>query len=128
MKRVFTLFLVLVVFALLSFPSLAAVSRNSLTIILYPQGLKGKSSSKTLSCLPSGGSLSNPTEACLYLAHHLYFFHPRPNNLMCADIYGGPQVAIIRGVWHGEKVRRQLDRINGCEIHNWQDAHSLVSG
>jgi hypothetical protein len=46
-------------------------------------------------------------------------FAPVPKNVACTEIYGGPQVARVRGVFRGRRVRAGFDRTNGCEIARW---------
>lgn len=34
-------------------------------------------------------------------------------------LYGGPQTATIRGIWHGHLVDETYRRTNGCEVARW---------
>ncbi len=43
-----------------------------------------------------------------------------PADQICTEVYGGPDVAWIRGDLNGESVDIQLDRINGCGIDAWE--------
>jgi len=38
---------------------------------------------------------------------------------MCTEIYGGPQEALVRGVFRGRRVRATFRRRDGCEINRW---------
>ena len=52
----------------------------------------------SLECHPAGGT------------------HP---DLICTEIYGGPETARVEGLWEGERVVVTLSRTNGCEIDRW---------
>ena len=52
-------------------------------------------------------------------------FAPLPTDVMCTEIYGGPQTARITGRWHGRPVSVSLSRTDGCRIAQW-DAYSSV--
>jgi hypothetical protein len=38
---------------------------------------------------------------------------------MCTAIYGGPQIARVRGTFEGHTVRATFNRVGGCEIDRW---------
>jgi hypothetical protein len=44
---------------------------------------------------------------------------PLPPDLMCTQIYGGPEEAEITGTLDGEQVQASVSRQNGCEIDRW---------
>ena len=46
-------------------------------------------------------------------------FAPVPEGAICTLIYGGPQVAEVRGTYRGETVDARFNRTNGCEIQRW---------
>jgi hypothetical protein len=46
-------------------------------------------------------------------------FAPVPDGAICTLIYGGPQVAEVRGTYRGETVNARFNRTNGCEIQRW---------
>ena len=46
-------------------------------------------------------------------------FAPVPPATVCSQIYGGPQVAVVRGLFRGRRVRAAFTRRNGCEIARW---------
>ncbi len=45
---------------------------------------------------------------------------PVPGNVACAELYGGPAVASVRGTLLGERVRVAFDLTNSCEIDRWR--------
>lgn len=83
----------------------------------------------TLSCdgAPSG-THPQPEEACQHLSAIENPFLPLPTDLMCTEIYGGPQTAQISGVWNGEPVDLEVSRRNGCEISQWDSLGPLLPG
>ena len=42
-----------------------------------------------------------------------------PLDRACTEIYGGPDVAHIRGTFDGATVETTIDRTNGCGIDEW---------
>jgi hypothetical protein len=44
-----------------------------------------------------------------------------PEDQMCTEIYGGPDVATIVGTVDGDQVDATVDRTNGCGIADWDD-------
>jgi hypothetical protein len=74
----------------------------------------------TLRCGPASGSLPRPGRACVRLrAGGAKLFAPLPKNVVCTEIYGGPQKALVVGTVQGRPVRATFTRANGCEIMRW---------
>ena len=96
-----------------------AEQSTNLEISVWRAGSDGPVHLWTLRC-PDGGSLPNPAEACERLADlGDEAFAPVPDGVGCTQIYGGPQVAEVRGTFEGEKVLARYNRTNGCEIARW---------
>ena len=75
----------------------------------------------TLRCSPARGSLPRPARACVRLAAGgAKLFAPLPKNIVCTEIYGGPQRARVVGTVNGRRIRATFTRRNGCEIDRWQ--------
>lgn len=75
----------------------------------------------TLRCDPAAGSLARPARACARLeAGGAKLFAPLPKNIVCTEIYGGPQRARIVGTVEGKNVWVTFTRTNGCNIDRWQ--------
>ena len=75
----------------------------------------------TLRCNPPGGSLPRPARACARLtAGGAKLFAPLPRNIVCTEIYGGPQRARVVGAVNGRRIWATFARSNGCEIDRWQ--------
>jgi hypothetical protein len=53
-------------------------------------------------------------------------FAPTSPKLACTELYGGPQVATVKGTLHGEPVNARLSRTNGCEIARWNAAKTVL--
>jgi hypothetical protein len=100
-------------------------SSSSLAITVWPNGLKGRSLRWTLRCGPAGGSLPRPAIACRRLNALRTPFAPVPGNVACTAIYGGPQVARVRGSFRGRRVDARFNRSNGCEIDRWDRVRFL---
>ena len=75
----------------------------------------------TLRCNPARGSLPRPARACSRLAAGgARLFARLPRNIVCTEIYGGPQRARVVGTVNGRRVWATFARSNGCEIDRWQ--------
>ena len=74
----------------------------------------------TLRCNPTAGTLPRPGRACArLLAGGAKLFAPLAKNVVCTEIYGGPQTATVTGTFRGEPVDASFARTNGCEIARW---------
>ncbi len=93
-------------------------SATSPTITARPAA-GGEATTWTLRCSPAGGTLPSPARACARLARLEHPFAPVPRTMLCTDIYGGPQVARVRGTYRGQKLDTSFRRTNGCEIRRW---------
>ncbi len=75
----------------------------------------------TLRCDPARGTLPRPARACTRLAAGgTKLFAPLPKNIVCTEIYGGPQKARVVGVVDGKHVWSTFTRTDGCQIGRWQ--------
>ena len=75
----------------------------------------------TLRCDPAGGTLARPARACERLeADGPKLFARLPKNIVCTEIYGGPQKARVIGTLNGRRIWATFARSNGCEIDRWQ--------
>lgn len=78
-----------------------------------------------LTCGPVGGDHPKAGAACASLdaakKQSKDPFAPTPKNQMCTQIYGGPQVATVKGTWQGKTVDATFSRKNGCELKRWTD-------
>jgi hypothetical protein len=81
----------------------------------------------TLNC-PVGGTLPNPARACRRLEALDDPFAPVPKNAACTAIYGGPQLADVRGTFRGRSINAHFARGNGCEIARWNRVRFLFPG
>lgn len=83
----------------------------------------------TLSCQPAAGSHPHPATACAYVAKTPATVLRRvPGHEACSMIFGGPQVATVKGTWRGVPVDARLSRANGCEIARWDKLKPLIGG
>jgi Subtilisin inhibitor-like len=74
----------------------------------------------TLRCNPARGSLARPGVACTRLAASAAKpFEPLRKDMVCTEIYGGPQKARVVGTVAGRRIWATFTRTNGCEIERW---------
>lgn len=57
----------------------------------------------------------------------IFFPTPGPPKL-CTQQYGGPQVAVVTGIFHGRRVQATFQRTDGCEIARWNSLKALLGG
>jgi hypothetical protein len=75
----------------------------------------------TLRCTPARGTHPRPARACTRLAAGgAKLFAPLPRNIVCTEIYGGPQKARVVGTVRGKRVWATFTRTDGCHINRWQ--------
>jgi hypothetical protein len=83
-----------------------------------------------LTCDPVGGDHPDAQAACAALAgakkQSKDPFAPTATDQMCTQIYGGPQVATVKGTWQGKAVDATFTRKNGCEIQRWSDLGKVL--
>jgi hypothetical protein len=88
-----------------------AATISALTITVWPGG--GEAAyTHTLRC-PS------PNPDCAALARASRPFAPVPKDVVCTQIYGGPQRALVRGTYGGRRVWARFNRTDGCQIARW---------
>jgi hypothetical protein len=93
-----------------------------LEIEYWPQGVGQESRRSTVEC-PPGSSL----KACQVLASARdNLFAPVPKDVACSEIYGGPEIAEIRGTFKGQTVNARFNRTNGCELERWERIRFLL--
>jgi hypothetical protein len=81
-----------------------------LAITIWPAGPGGKEVHRVIRC-PGPTYCAKVTRAA---------FAPVPGDVVCTQIYGGPQQALVTGTLDGRKVRARFKRTNGCETARWQ--------
>jgi hypothetical protein len=71
---------------------------------------------------PVHGSVPAPMTACgkLIAIGDQAFARPRPQTQACAQIFGGPQTAVVSGIYFGRPVWAKLSRVDGCAIARWK--------
>ena len=102
--------------------SLAATSPStSLRVTYWKDGSNPDASvTWTLRCNPPRGSLPRKAVACRRLAAGgPKLFAPLPPDIVCTEIYGGPQKARVVGTVAGKRIWATFQRTNGCEIDRW---------
>ena len=50
----------------------------------------------------------------------------RDEGRACAQIYGGPETAVVTGTIDGDAVKRRFTRTNGCELADYKRAAGLL--
>jgi Subtilisin inhibitor-like len=93
---------------------------TSLRVTYWKDGADTKETSTwTLRC-PPGGTLPRPAAACRRLARGgSMLFAPLPKNIVCTEIYGGPEKARVVGTVRGKRIWATFTRQNGCHIDRW---------
>jgi hypothetical protein len=106
-------------------PTSAAPVRADVTISVDDGS--GNATTTHLTCEPAGGDHPKPDDACAALAAAWpSAFQPVAKDMMCTEIYGGPETATVSGTIDGKPVDAHFKRNNGCEIHRWDQAQGLL--
>ena len=102
-------------------PLASSPGATSLRITYWEDGARtSEGMSWTLRCAPPRGSLPQPARACRRLVSGgAKLFAPMRENVVCTEIYGGPQKARVVGSVGGTRVQATFARANGCEIARW---------
>lgn len=104
-----------------------AQASDELRVTYWPEGRDRDARSRwTLRCSPAGGTLPRPAAACTRLDRMKAPFAPLRKDLICTEIYGGPQEAIVAGTYEGRRIWIKLTRRNGCEIARFERLRFLV--
>lgn len=102
---------------------------TDLRITYYPQGRDDPGKKTwTLRCDPTAGTLPRRAAACQKLDTMTNPFARLRRDVMCTDIYGGPDQAVITGKYEGRPVWVLLSQRNGCEIARWKKLSFLIGG
>lgn len=101
--------------------------RTSLTIVVQPEGPGGPEFQATLECDPPGGTHPDPEAACRALTANPEALEPVPADMVCAQLFGGPNRATVRGTFEGRGVAAELSRTNSCEIDRWDRLEPLLA-
>lgn len=103
-------------------------SRIELRITYWPRGQgAGHAVRWTLRCTPPGGTLPRRAEACRRLPQLRRPFAPLPKNVACAQVYGGPEVAIVSGAFRAKRVWARFSRTDSCRIGRWNRLRFLFA-
>lgn len=99
----------------------SASDRTALTVTYWANGEKASDRDAwTLRCDPPRGTHPHPIVACRRLeAGGSKLVAAVPASAICTEIYGGPQVALVKGVLLGKRVWARFTRENGCQIARW---------
>jgi hypothetical protein len=105
------------------------LAATSLHITAWPNG-QGHTPKRTytLTCAPAGGTLPHPLAACRKLNALKAPFAPTRKDLVCTQIYGGPEEALVTGRFRGALVHARFNRKDGCEIGRWARVAFLFPG
>jgi hypothetical protein len=80
----------------------------------------------TLTCEPPGGDHPDPDAACAALTRSPDALAPLPADVVCTEVYGGPQTAVVRGTSQGREVALELSRTDGCRTDQWDRLGALL--
>jgi hypothetical protein len=78
-----------------------------------------------LRCNPLAGNLPHGDRACYLLVVTPRPFAPVPPDAVCTQVYGGPEVAHVRGRVRGRSVDATFSRADSCQTDRWERASFL---
>jgi hypothetical protein len=94
-----------------------------LTVIVLPQGPDGPRESRRVECERLGRGSADCRRLAGLDAQRLAPVSPAT---ACAEIYGGPDQARVRGVLRDDAVDARFSRVNSCEIERWDRNVALL--
>lgn len=100
-------------------PISSASTLNSL-VISFSNGTDNTWISKKLVCSPVGGSIKNSKSICGKLIKLSNPFPKANADEVCAELYMGPEKAVVKGIWKGKNVNLTFDKTNSCTNSRWQ--------
>jgi hypothetical protein len=107
----------------------SAEATTELTISFWGEGTDaGEPKRWTLRCNPLGGTHTRRASACARLASLERPFAPLRKDLLCTQIHGGPEQALITGRHRGQRIWTALSLTDGCKIARFQSLAFLVPG
>jgi hypothetical protein len=105
----------------------AAGAATRLTVTYWPQGRDTGTPVKwTLRCGPLGGNHPSRRAACARLAKLSRPFAPVSRDAVCTQIYGGPDEALVTGVYKGRRIFTRFNLRDGCQIARWKRHQPLL--
>ncbi|MFG1998103.1 SSI family serine proteinase inhibitor [Spirillospora sp. NPDC048911] len=103
-------------------------SPNATLTVQVKASAKAPAKTWTLSCDPAGGDHPKASQACTAVTQAKDPFKPPPADQMCTKIYGGPEIATVKGTWQGKPVNAKFSRTDGCELSRWDKLAPLFGG
>jgi len=105
---------------------------TALEIKVWPRGEDSRATEYSLICVKEedatpeeANQLPDAANACRRLLQLENPFEPLPLGVSCTQIYGGPQVAEVRGTFKGRSIKARFSRADGCQIDRW-DRHRFL--
>lgn len=105
----------------------APATQTQLRVTVWLDGRPGPSQAWTIACAPARGTHPARTAACARLSRvALGPFRPVRKDVMCTQVYGGPQEALVTGTVNGRRVWARFNLRNGCQIDRWKGLAPLL--
>lgn len=105
-----------------------ATSTSNLTVVYH--STSGSQATFKVVCLPRSNSGTHPNKKAICAAiakQGIRLFAPVPANMMCSQIYGGPQAATITGTVNGRRINSTFSRTDGCQVARWNRAKAFFT-
>lgn len=106
----------------------AATGPTSLTVAVWASDVSAAPLVRwTIACDPARGTVPRPESACRRVAAGgRALFAPTPENTPCAELFGGAQRAVVKGMVAGSRLFAVLRRRDGCELARWNRVAFLL--
>lgn len=100
-----------------------AVDQSTRLTVLHRAAPDAPATSADLDCESTAAAGTWTARACAVLRTQAENgsdpFAPVAPGRVCTVAYGGPQLALVQGRWHGRVVAAEFRRTNGCEVARW---------
>ena len=104
----------------------APAAAVDLRVTVWSEGRQGQPRTWTLRCGPMSGTHPARARACRMLARTGQPFRPVPKDMLCTQVFGGPDEALITGTFRGRRIWARFNLRDGCQIARWRRLAPLL--
>jgi hypothetical protein len=104
----------------------ASAAAVDLRVTVWWEGRQGQARTWTLRCGRMSGTHPARVRACQMLARTERPFRPVPKDMLCTQVFGGPDEALIIGKFRGSRIWARFNLRDGCQIARWRRLAPLL--
>jgi hypothetical protein len=104
----------------------AGPAAASLEVVVLPEGRGTPPRRSTIKCARLGPGSAGSPECDRLGGLTAADLAPTPATTACAELFGGPAVASVRGTIEGRRVSARFSLRDACEIKRWRRNRALL--